>query len=512
MPHVANDFCDRVGNDQPDKDQEILQAIGHDRNLATETKNIVVTNAKEQQSVLLRTISFVREAVKDNDEDFTSGPIGRALGLLAIPMMLEMAMESIFAVVDIAFVSRLGTDAIAAVGITEALIAVLYGLAIGLGVGLTAMVSRRIGAGNPVGAAEVTGQAIWVGALLSVVIGIVGVAYARDLLEIMGASEAVVDQGIGFTAVILGGSITIIYLFLLNAAFRGAGDATVALRSLWLANGINIILDPCLIFGLGPFPEMGVTGAAIATTIGRGIGVLYQLWYLMNGRGRIEFHVRYLKFNFALALHMVRISLGSIGQFLIATASWIGVMRIVAIYGGGAIAAYTIALRMMEFVFLPAWGLGNAAATLVGQNLGAGQADRAEKSAWRAAKYNAMFMFVTGVFLLIFAEFITGLFSAEPDVLRWGTSCLQILSIGFPMYAVGMVVVQALNGAGDTTTPAVLNLICFWLVQIPLAFWLATGTSLGPNGAFSAIVFSESLLTILAVLTFRKGAWKLQTV
>ena len=288
-----------------------------------------MTNTNEQQSVLRRTSSFVREALQDNEEDFTSGPIGRALGMLAIPMMLEMAMESIFAVVDIAFVSRLGTDAVAAVGITEALITVLYGIAIGLGVGLTAMVSRRIGASDATGAADVTGQAIWIGALLSIVIGVAGVAYARDLLELMGASDGVIEQGVGFTAVILGGSITIIYLFLLNAAFRGAGDATVALRSLWLANGINIVLDPCLIFGLGPFPEMGVTGAAVATTIGRGIGVIYQLWYLMNGRGRLEFHIQYLKFNLRLALRLIRISLGGIGQFLIATASWIGVMRIV---------------------------------------------------------------------------------------------------------------------------------------------------------------------------------------
>lgn len=471
-----------------------------------------MTNSNEQQSVWRRTASFVREAVQDNEEDFTSGPIGRALGLLAIPMMLEMAMESVFAVVDIAFVSRLGTDAVAAVGITEALITVLYGIAIGLGMGLTAMVSRRIGSNDPAGAAAVTGQAIWVGAILSIVIGILGFIYARDLLEIMGASAGVIELGVGFTAVTLGGAATIIYLFLLNAAFRGAGDATVALRSLWLANGINIVLDPCLIFGLGPFPEMGVTGAAVATTIGRGSGVLYQLWYLTNGRGRIEFHVRYLKFNLALALRMVRISLGGIGQFLIATASWIGVMRIVSIYGSGAIAAYTIALRMMEFVFLPAWGLGNAAATLVGQNLGAGQPERAEESAWQAAKYNAIFMSVAGGFLLLFATGVTGLFTTEPDVIRWGTSCLQILSIGFPAYAVGMVVVQALNGAGDTSTPALLNFICFWLLQIPLAFWLATQTSLGPNGAFIAIVIAESLLTVLATIAFRKGAWKMETV
>ena len=452
--------------------------------------------------------SFFAEALRDNEEDFTSGPIGRALGLLAIPMMLEMAMESIFAVVDIAFVSRLGTDAVAAVGITEALITVLYGIAIGLGMGLTAMVSRRIGNKDPHGAAQVTGQSIWIGVALSIGIGVFGVIFARDLLVLMGASDGVIEQGAGFTAVLLGGSFSIIYLFLLNAAFRGAGDATVALRSLWVANGINIVLDPCLIFGLGPFPEMGVTGAAVATTIGRGIGVAYQLWYLMNGRGRIAFAFRHLRFIPSLAWRLIVISVGGIGQFLIATSSWIVIMRIVAIFGSPAIAAYTIALRMMEFVFLPAWGLGNAAATLVGQNLGAGQPDRAEASTWQAAKYNTIFMTFVGMFLLVFAEGITGLFTVEPDVLRIGTSCLQILAIGFPAYAVGMVIVQAMNGAGDTETPAILNAFCFWLLQIPLAYMLATRTELLSNGAFVAITISETLLTILAVIVFRRGRWK----
>lgn len=468
--------------------------------------------ADQQKPVWRRTASFVREALQDNKEDFTSGPIGRALGLLAIPMMLEMAMESVFAVVDIAFVSRLGTDAVAAVGITEALITILYGTAIGLGIGLTAMVSRRIGAKDTVGAAAVTGQGIWVGAVLSVAIGIAGVMFARDLLVIMGASDGVIEQGTGFTAVMLGGSFSIIYLFLLNAAFRGAGDATVALRSLWLANGVNIVLDPCLIFGLGPFPEMGVTGAAVATTIGRSVGIIYQLWYLLNGRGRLEFHTRYLRFDLSLTLRMIRISAGGVLQLIIATASWIAVMRIVAIFGSSAIAAYTIALRMMEFIFLPAWGLSNAASTLVGQNLGANKPDRAEKSAWRAARYNAIFMTVSGMFLLVFAGSITALFTDNPDVLRWGTSCLHILSIGFPMYAIGMVVVHAMNGAGDTTMPAVLNFICFWIVQIPIAYWMSTQTSLGPNGAFTAIVIAESLLTILATIMFRRGTWKTQTV
>ena len=463
-----------------------------------------------QTTTLKTTLAFVRESLRDNDIDFTKGPIGRALGLLAIPMMLEMSMEAIFAVVDIAFVSRLGTDAVAAVGITEALVTVLYAIAIGLGMGVTAMVSRRIGAKDHDAAARVTGQAIWVCAFLSIIVGITGVIFAEDMLRMMGASESVVDQGKGFTAVLLGGSASILYLFLLNAAFRGAGDATVALRSLWLANGINIVLDPCLIFGIGPFPEMGVTGAAVATTIGRGIGVVYQLYYLIGGRGRLAFHLRHLKIVVSLMHRMALISIGGIGQFLIATASWIVIMRIVAIYGSAAIAAYTIALRLIEFVFLPAWGLGNAAATLVGQNLGAAQPDRAEKSAWRAAKYNTIFMSGLGGLSVLAAPWITALFSTDPDVLRYGTSCIRILGVGYPMYAVGMVMVQSLNGAGDTATPSTLNLLCFWLVQIPLAWWLAEPLSWGPNGVFGAIVAAESLLTVLSVMTFRRGKWKLQ--
>ena len=461
-------------------------------------------------SAIRRTIDFVRESLRDNEVDYTQGRVSRALGLLAIPMMLEMSMEAIFAVVDIAFVSRLGTDAVAAVGITEALVTILYAIAIGLGMGVTAMVSRRIGAKNPEGAASVTGQAIWLCALLSIVIGVIGVAYAEDMLRMMGASEGVVSQGTGFMAVLLGGSASIMYLFLLNAAFRGAGDATVALRSLWLANGINIVLDPCLIFGLGPFPEMGVTGAAVATTIGRGIGVAYQLYYLVGGRGRLEFHLRHLRFEYVLMRRMIIISAGGIGQFLISTSSWIVLMRIVAIYGGAAIAAYTIALRIIEFVFLPAWGLGNAAATLVGQNLGAGQSGRAEESAWRAAKYNTIFMTGLGVLSVIAAPWIAAAFSSDPDVLRYGTNCIRILGIGYPLYAVGMVMVQALNGAGDTTTPSMLNLLCFWLVQIPVAWWLADSLGWGPNGVFWAEVIAESLLTVLAVIVFRRGGWKRQ--
>ena len=455
---------------------------------------------------------FFRESLKDNQTDFTRGPIGRALGLLAIPMMLEMSMEAVFAVVDIAFVSRLGMHAVAAVGITEALLTVLYAVAIGLGMGVTAMVSRRIGAGDPEAAARVTGQAIWVGGGLAALIGLLGIVFGTDLLRLMGAADVVIAEGSGYTTVLLGGSATILYLFLLNAAFRGAGDAPVALRSLTLANAINIALDPCLIFGLGPFPELGVTGAAIATTIGRGTGVAYLAWYLFGGRGRLRFELEHLRIVPSLIGRMLRISIGGIGQFLIATSSWILVMRIVAMYGSAPVAAYTIALRLIEFALLPAWGLGNAAATLVGQNLGAGQPERAERSVWVAARCNATFMLVLGVLLIALAPKIVALFSDDPAVLHYGEMCLRIMGLGYPMYAVGMIIVQALNGAGDTRTPSVLNFICFWMLQIPLAWWLASVAGFGPGGVFWSIVISESLLSVFGVVVFRHGNWRLQRV
>jgi putative MATE family efflux protein len=470
-----------------------------------------MTRQSPSPSLLLRWTEFVRLSLRDDDTDYTVGPVGRALGLLAIPMMLEMSMEAVFAVVDIAFVSRLGTDAIAAVGITEALVTVLYAVAIGLGMGITAMVSRRVGAKNVDEAASVTGQALWLGAILSIIIGAIGIIFAEDMLRLIGASESVIDTGTGYTAVLLGGSFSILYIFILNAAFRGAGDAAVALRSLWIANGLNIILDPCFIFGLGPFPEMGVTGAAVATTIGRGTGVLYQLWYLLDGRGRLKFHLRHMRIVPDLIKRMLKISIGGVGQFLIATSSWIIVMRIIALYGSNAIAAYTIALRMLEFVWLPAWGIGNAAATLVGQNLGAEKADRAERSAWHAVRFNVLFMTLVGSVILIAAPVITGWFTDDPEVLRYGTICLRMLSIGLPLYAIGMILTQALNGAGDTFTPSAMNLICFWLIQIPLAYWLATQFGAGPNGVFAAIVISESLLSLLAITVFRNGRWKHQT-
>jgi putative MATE family efflux protein len=469
-------------------------------------------STNENRSLLQRMRAFVGEALSDNETDFTVGPINRALGLLAIPMMLEMAMEAVFAVVDIAFVSRLGTNAIAAVGLTEALITVLYALAIGLGMGVTAMISRRIGARDPIAAAYVMGQAIWVGAAISLVIGTLGVIFAADLLRMMGASEGVIAEGKGFTAMLLGGNASILYLFLLNAGFRGAGDAPVALRALTLANGLNIMLDPCFIFGLGPFPELGVTGAAVATTIGRGVGVVYLFWYLFAGKGRLGFQLHNLAIVPELIMRMIRISMGGIGQFLIATSSWIAIIRVVALYGSAPIAAYTIAIRLIEFVFLPAWGLGNAAATLVGQNLGAARPDRAEKSVWIASRYNVIFMSVLGIIFIVLAPQIVGLFTDDAEILAYGISCLRIMGFGYPMYAVGMIVIQALNGAGDTRTPSLLNFIVFWLIQIPLAYWLATSAGLGPNGVFLAIVIAESILTILGVMVFRRGKWRTEQV
>jgi len=463
-------------------------------------------------NVIRRTIAFVREALRDSETEFTSGSIRRALGLLAIPMMLEMSMEAVFAVVDIAFVSRLGTAAVAAVGITEALVTVLYAVAIGLGMGTTAMVSRRIGARDRDGAASVTGQSILIGVCLSLLIGIPGAMLAPDLLTLMGADPEVVTTGSGFTAMLLGGSGSILFLFLLNAAFRGAGDAPIALRALMLANGINIVLDPCLIFGPGPFPELGVTGAAVATTIGRSAGVLYLARHLFAGRDRLHLQARHLRTDAPIIKTLLRISVGGIGQFLIATSSWIAVMRIVAVYGSSPVAAYTISLRLVEFAILPAWGLGNAAATLVGQNLGADEPERAERSVWLAARYNVIFMSVLGVLLLIAAPVIVAWFSTDPEILRYGTNCLRIVGLGYPAYAAGMILVQALNGAGDTRSPSLMNLVCFWLIQIPLAYWLATDYELGPNGVFIAIVVSESLLTMLALIVFRSGAWRSQQV
>lgn len=455
---------------------------------------------------------LLRQAIAGSDHDFTSGPIGRSVLLLAVPMMLEMFMESIFAVVDIFFVARLGADAVAAVGLTEAVITLVYALAIGLSMSTTAMVARRIGAKNPDGAAVVAGQALWVGFAIAAVVGVIGIVFASDILAFMGGSPTVVKDGSGYTMIMLGGSLTILFLFLLGAMFRGAGDASIAMRALWLANGLNIVLDPCLIFGLGPFPELGVTGAAVATNIGRGIGVVYALHCLFGRAGRIPMRIAHLRIVLSVLARLLRVSVGGVLQFLIATSSWVILMKIVSVYGSTAIAGYTIAIRTIDLTFLPAWGMSNAAATLVGQNLGAGDPERAERSVWVTVRYNVAFMISVAVVLIAFAEPILRLFIHDPEVVDYGVDCLRFVSYGYGFYAVGMVLEQSFNGAGDTVTPTWINLFCFWIVQIPLAYSLSQKLQLGPQGVFLAITVAESLIALVAVWVFRWGRWKLKAV
>ncbi|MBT1063003.1 MATE family efflux transporter [Bowmanella sp. Y26] len=448
----------------------------------------------------------------DVQHDFTKGSIGIAAFLLAVPMVLEMAMESIFAIVDIFFVASLGFEAVAVVGLTEAVLTILYAVAIGLSMGITALIARRIGEGNPQKANQVAGQALWVGMLVSMLVAFVGLVYSQDILRLMGADEKVLAVGADYTLVMLCGSITILYLFLINAIFRGAGDASVAMRSLWLANGLNIVLDPLLIYGIGPFPEMGVTGAAVATTIGRGVGVLYQLYHLRGHASRIKVGLAELKPQLEVMLGLIKVSIGGILQFLIATASWVALVRIVSTYGSAAVAGYTIAIRVVIFTILPAWGLSNAVATLVGQNLGAGKPDRAEQSVWRIARYNLYFMLSVAVVFILFAEFIIGLFTTDPAVIRDGVNCLRFVAYGYGFYGIGMIVVQAFNGAGDTMTPTRINFLCYWMLQIPLAYSLAKYAGLGTNGVFMAITIAESLLAVVGIWYFRRGHWKTKTV
>src|SRR5216684_1932971 len=455
--------------------------------------------------------SSLREAVVGSGQDFTEGSIERAIVLLAVPMVLEMCMESLFGVVDVFWVAHLGADAITTVGLTETGLLLLFVIAMGLGMGATALVARRIGEKDQAAAAVVAVQAIVVGLFISALTAVLGYFYGSDLLRVMGGSEDVVKMGAGYTRVILGGSATIFLLFLINAVFRGAGDAATAMRALWLANIINMCLDPCLIFGIGPFPKMGVTGAAVGTTIGRGIGVLFQLWILTSGRGRLAVHASQLRIDFAVMLRLVRLSLSAIFQYLVQMASWIGLVRIMSSFGSAAVAANTLAIKIIVFAILPSWGMSNAAATLVGQNLGAGKPDRAEKSVWRTGLYNMLFLGGIGLIFIAFSEPIIALFTSDPAVVPIAVSGLRLLSYGYISYAYGMVVTAAFNGAGDTFTPTVLNLVSFWVCQIPLAYFLAFDTSLRPRGVFVSVVVGDSLLAVFSILLFRRGKWK-QTV
>ena len=455
---------------------------------------------------------FKQALAGDSDINYTEGSIARVTILLAIPMILEMAMESVFAIVDIFFVAGLGTAAVATVGLTEAVITLLYAVAIGLSMGATAMVARRIGENDKEGAAIAAGQVIWIGVFVSIVVGLIGIFFARDILALMGADAAVIETGETYTQIMFGASFSIVFLFLINAIFRGAGDATIAMRALWLANGINIVLDPCLIYGVGPFPEMGVTGAAVATNIGRTIGGLYGLYYLIGGGGRLRLHIADMGLKLKVIWSLIQISAGGVAQFLVATASWVFLMQIVSGFGSSAVAGYTIAVRIVMFSILPAWGLSNAAATLVGQNLGAGLPDRAETTTWKIAKYNSIYMGIAAAIMLLFTNPIVAMFSADPEVLDYARRCIHIFAYGYVFWGFGMAIIQAFNGAGDTMTPTYINVFCFWIVQVPLAYSLAITLGIGPVGVFWAVFVSDVLAGIVGVVFFMRGKWKLRQV
>ena len=454
----------------------------------------------------------LREAIRGSHQDFTTGNLNRAILLLAVPMVLEMVLESLFAVVDVFWVAHLGANAVATVGLTESLLSLVFAVGLGLSLSTTAMVARRIGEKDPAGAAVAGVQAIALGLAISVAIGVPCLVFASDLLRLMGASPEIVAVGIGYARIALGGSGVLLLLFLNNAIFRGTGDAAIAMRILWVSNIINLVLDPCFIFGLRPFPRLGVTGAAVATITGRSIGVVYQFYRLLRGTERIRILRRQIRINLHVLLRLARVSVTGVLQFAIAHTSWIGLVRIVSIFGAAALAGYTIAIRIVIFVILPAWGLSNAAATLVGQNLGAKQPERAEQSVWRTGIYNMLFLGSVGVLFIFFAEPLIRLFSKDPAVVPLGAACLRIVSYGNIGYAYGMVMLQAFNGAGDTVTPTYVYLFGFWLLEIPLAYWLALPMHLRSNGVFIAIVVAETAIAAASAILFKRGAWKRQQI
>ena len=450
----------------------------------------------------------IKEALAGTDRDFTSDSIGKALLILSIPMVLEMLMESIFAVVDIFFVSRLGADAVATVGITESSMTIVYAIGMGLSTATTALVARRIGEKRAGKAGAVAFQAIVSGLAVSILIAIPGIIYAKDFLLLMGASEKMADAGYMFPAIMFGGNAVIMLLFIINAVFRSSGDAAISMRVLILANLINIILDPLLIFGIGPFPELGLKGAAVATTTGRGLAVCYQFYLLFKGHKRIRLEWAHVRFKFKMMMQLFRLSAGGILQYVVATSSWIALYRIIATLGSDVMAGYTISIRIIVFVLLPSWGLSNAASTLVGQNLGAKQPDRAERTVWITAYANMVLLGLVGVVLIIFPETFIRLFIDDPKVISSGAISLRIISSGFLSYAMGMVMTQAFNGSGDTVTPTQINLFCFWLFEIPLAYLLAIVFDMKIYGISIAIVAAETALTLSAWYLFRKGKWK----
>jgi putative MATE family efflux protein len=438
----------------------------------------------------------------------TEGSIPRAIVMLAIPMVLEMMMESLFAVVDIFFVSRLGAASMAAVALTEGLLTMIYTIAAGLSIGVTAVVARRMGEGNREAAGQAALQAILLGGAIALVMGVALSFSAPTLLRLMGADAQVLAVGSGFARVMLGGSGVILLLFLINAAFRGAADAAVAMRVLWIANAINIVLCPLLIYGPGPFPELGVMGSAVATTTGRGIGVLLQLSILLRGRANLRMHLQHVRVQLDVMARVVKLSASATLQVFISTASWMGLIRVLSGFGAEALAGYAIAIRLVIFALLPAWGLANAAATMVGQGLGARNPERAERAVWLAARMNLAFLGSVGLVFMIGAPSIISIFGGDAETAAFATRALRIISGGFFFYAFGMVLTNAFNGAGDTWTPTLLNLACFWMLEIPLGWLLSRPLGLGPEGVFTAVLVAFSTLAVAAALLFRRGHWK----
>jgi putative MATE family efflux protein len=456
--------------------------------------------------------SAIRESLRGSHRDYTVGPIGRSIILLAIPMVLEMCMESIFAVVDIKWVSYLGPDAMATVGLTESMLTLIYALAIGLSIGATATVARRIGEHNPDGAARAAVQSIALGLIVSIVLALIGAPLAPKLLSLMGASPTVVANGVWFTRIMLAGNVTVVMLFMINAIFRGAGDAAIAMRVLWFANAINIVLGPCFIFGLGPFPRLGIAGAAVATNIGRGAGALYAFSRLVRKGGRFEIQRRHFRLEPAIMGRLVRLSATGTFQVFIGMASWIGLVRTISTFGTDALAGYVVGIRVIIFALLPSFGMSNAAATMVGQALGAKNPERAERAVWKAGFYNFIFLGSVGLIFVVFARPIIGLFTHDPAVVPYGVDCLRIVACGFLFYAYGMVLTQSFNGAGDTWTPTILNLFVFWLWELPLAYLLAVVFGFGPRGVFLAITIAFSTLAIVSAIFFKRGKWKMKVV
>jgi putative MATE family efflux protein len=448
------------------------------------------------------------EAIRGSHQDFTEGSISRAVFLLATPMVLEMVMESLFAIVDVFWVTRLGPDAVATVGLTESMLTLVFSVALGVSMSTTATVARRIGEKDPAGAATAATQSLYLGLGLALAMGLPGCIFARQLLGLMGAGPALIASGHSYTAILFGGCASIVLLFLNNAIFRGAGDAFIAMRVLWFSNLINLALDPCFIFGLGPFPHLGVTGAAVSTTIGRSCGVLYQFAVLARGSSRVKLALNNLRLVPSVLFALIRISITGVLQFAIAHSSWIVLVRIISTFGSVAVAGYTIGIRIIIFAILPSWGLSGAAATMVGQNLGAGKPERAQRAVYLTGFYNVLFLGTVAILFISIPSSIVRLFTDDPAVLPIAADCLRIIAYGNVLYAFGMVMVQAFNGAGDTVTPTLINLIGFWMCEAPLAWWLAYRAHLQLRGVFASIPLAECLITLLGFFMFWKGDWK----